>query len=246
MSSSLYVAASGSIIQEKRMEIIANNLANANAVGFKRDKCAFQVPKPEDAARNTETTSQTGLLAKQPFETYTDYNQGPLMATGNPLDLGLSGDGFFVVKTPDGERYTRSGNFVLNTDKTLVTQDGHPVVGDGGPIVVNAANVTIDETGAVIADGKRVGALKIVDFPKPYALQKEGGGLFKTSDDQIEPIEATEVTVNQGFVEGSNINPVVEMTEMIETVRGYESYQRIIQFLGEINAKAANEVGRLG
>jgi len=246
MSNSMYVAASGSIIQEKRMEIIANNLANVNAVGFKRDRCAFQVPNPEDEARAAETTVQTGLLAKQPFETYTDYNQGPLHATGNPLDLALSGDGFFVVKTPDGEKYTRSGNFVLDAEKNLVTQDGHQVVGQGGPIVVDGAQVTIDETGAVIINGKRAGALKIVDFPKPYALQKDGGGLFKKADDQPEPIAAADVTVNQGFVEGSNINPILEMTEMIETVRGYESYQRIIQFLGEINAKAANEVGRIG
>jgi len=246
MSSPIYVAASGSIIQEKRMEIIANNLANVNAVGFKRDSCAFQVPNPEDAARNTETTSQTGLLAKQPFETYTDYNQGPLQATGNPLDVALSGDGFFVVNTADGEKYTRAGNFVLNSERTLVTQDGHPVLGDGGPIVVTGSDVKIDETGAIMVDGRRVGALKIVDFPKPYALRKDGGGLFKKGEDQPPPGPAADVPVNQGFVEGSNINPVLEMTEMIETVRGYESYQRIIQFLGEINAKAANDVGRIG
>jgi flagellar basal-body rod protein FlgG len=106
--------------------------------------------------------------------------------------------------------------------------------------------VVIDDAGNVSVDGKRIAALKIVDFPKPYALQKSGLSLFFPGDESLQPLPAADATVQQGFVEGSNINVVQEMTEMIETVRGYESYQRIIQFLSEINAKATNDVGRLG
>ena len=255
MSGSIYMAASGALAYEKRLQIISNNLANVNTVGYKMDQGHFRV---FDVAENESptfveppelNTSQAPLFWMQ-FDMYTDFSGGNLRSTGNDLDLALIGNGFFCVQTPDGVAYTRKGAFTLNADGILVTQDGWPVLGDGGEITVDGQEnpqkhkkFSVDEQGYISVDGNQVGSLRIVDFPKPYNLTKLGDTLFQPAAAAGEA-NAEDVKVSQGFVELSNVDAVKMMTEMIEVLRGYESYQKVIRSADEANAKALNDVGR--
>jgi len=254
MSGAIYMAASGALAYEKRMEIISNNLANVNTAGYKMDEGHFRLFEMADpVGPPIEITTQTaGSQADMfwiEFNMYTDYSNGSLRNTGNDFDLALAGKGFFCVQSPDGVQYTRKGEFTLNSEGVLVTQDGWPVLGDSGEIRVqsNASpykhkKFEVDREGIVNVDGSQVGRLRIVDFPQPYQLQKMGNSLFKPMDDSIGETEAGKVDVAQGFIELSNVDAVKMMTEMIEVLRGYESYQKVIRSVDEANAKVINEV----
>jgi len=256
MSGGIYMAASGALAYEKRLQIISNNLANANTVGYKMDHGQFQSIDPADlpatfVPNSPElTTSQAQSFWFQ-FNSYTDFTHGSPKNTGNDFDLSLIGDGFFCVQKPDGVYYTRKGDFTLNADGVLVTRNGHPVIGDGGEITVKGTEnphqykkFAVDEEGNVSNDGKQVGRLRIVDFPDPGKLMKMGDTLFKPVENSLPPIEAEDFKVSQGFVELSNVDVVKMMTEMIEVLRGYESYQKVIRTADEASAKSINEVGQ--
>jgi flagellar basal-body rod protein FlgG len=185
------------------------------------------------------------------FNSYTDFSTGSVKNTGNDFDLALIGKGFFCVQKPDGVHYTRKGDFTLNADGVLVTRNGWPVMGEGGEITVkNKENphqlkkFGVDEEGNVSVDGKQVGKLRIVDFNQPYKLRKMGDTLFKPADNSPPAQETEDVKVSQGFVEQSNVDVVKMMTEMIEVLRGYESYQKVIRTADEANARAINEVAK--
>jgi len=251
------MAASGALAYEKRLHIISNNLANANTVGYKMDHGQFSVFNPADSADQSlqnpsETdTSQANLFWMQ-FNMYTDHTSGSLKNTGNDFDLALVGKGFFCVQKPDGVHYTRKGDFTLNSEGVLVTRNGWPVMGESGEITVKTEGdqhqykkFAVDEEGNVSVDGNQVGSLRIVDFPKPYRLTKMGDTLFKPAAAGPEATKAEDFKVSQGFVELSNVDVVKMMTEMIEVLRGYESYQKVIRTADEANAKAINEVGRI-
>ena len=171
---------------------------------------------------------------------YTDFSEGSIKETGNSLDLAINGEGFFVVNTPDGPRYTRSGNFSLNGANMLSTQDGYPVMGENGPVIIEGGTVTIDPDGRVIVDGEEVNRLRIVDFPKPYNLKKIGNNLFEADG----AIPATNYSISQGFLEMSNVDQIKEMVSMIEILRGYESYRKVINAIDE-TASRTNEIGRV-
>ena len=256
MSGSIYMAASGALAYEKRLQLISNNLANANTVGYKMDNGTFRVLGSAENENPTfeeppELNTSNAPLFWIQFDTYTDYSGGSLRKTGNDLDLALIGDGFFCVQTPDGVAYTRKGSFTLDADGTLVTQDGWPVLGDGGEIKVDGQEnpqihkrFSVDEEGNISVDGSEVGSLRIVDFPKPYSLKKIGNTLFQPIASATGEAKAEDVQVSQGFVELSNVDAVKMMTEMIEVLRGYESYQKVIRSADEANSKAINDVGR--
>jgi flagellar basal-body rod protein FlgG len=256
MSGAIYMAASGALAYEKRLQIISNNLANANTVGYKMDHGQFQFIDPANlppsvAPNSPElNTSQAQSFWFQ-FNSYTDFSTGSVKNTGNDFDLALIGKGFFCVQKPDGVHYTRKGDFTLNADGVLVTRNGWPVMGEGGEITVkNKENphqfkkFGVDEEGNVSVDGKQVGKLRIVDFNQPYKLRKMGDTLFKPADNSPPAQETEDVKVSQGFVEQSNVDVVKMMTEMIEVLRGYESYQKVIRTADEANARAINEVAK--
>lgn len=260
MIDGIYVAASGGYKQEKSLEVITNNLANVNTIGFKRDLLAFKsflAPfpgSPQNAspglgaslAARKKDTSYTGIV-----ELRSDLSQGRLVSTGNPLDVALEGEGFFEIKTKDGLRYTRQGNFKLNSDKILVTQNNNPVMGSGGPITIKSggANISINSKGTISAGkgpGKNVaGSLKIVNFKNPGELIKAGDGLFFLPDGSSGEFKTPEFSLHQGFIEYSNVSAIKEMTKMIEVMRGYQAYQQLIQTIDSANAKAAIDIGRL-
>ena len=257
MSGGIYMAASGALAYEKRLQIISNNLANANTVGYKMDHGQFQSIDPADLPASSTLTGpemNTSLAQSFWFEfnSYTDFTHGSLKNTANDFDLALIGKGFFCVQKPDGVHYTRKGDFTLNTDGVLVTRNGWPVMGDGGEITVNNKEnphqykkFAVDEEGNVSVDGKEIGSLRIVEFSEPYSLRKMGDTLFKPAENSPPAQEAQDFKVSQGFVELSNVDVVKMMTEMIEVLRGYESYQKVIRTADEASARAINEVGKI-
>ena len=221
----IYQAIRGSLIQGRRFDIITNNLANVGTTGFKKDMLTF------------------GRTLKKCVKT--DLSQGNLRLTGNPLDVALEGDGFFRIKTPHGIRYTRNGDFCLDADGVLVTKNGNPVLGESGTILIRGGNITIDTQGRITVDEAVVDTLSVATFVRPERLQKEGLSYCIYNGDQREITKPKDVLVKQGHLEESNVMVVEEMTRMIETLRTYESYQKIIQTFDETNYKAISEVGRV-
>jgi len=256
MGGSIYMAASGALAYEKRLQIISNNLANANTVGYKMDHGQFEAIDPANLpasmVSNTPemTTSQAHNFWFQ-FSSYTDFSSGSLKNTGSDFDLALIGEGFFCIQKPDGVHYTRKGDFTLDADGVLVTGNGYPVIGDGGEISIKDADnpqkikaFEVDQEGNVFVNGQQAGSLRIVKFPEPDKLLKMGDTLFKAPENSPPPQEVEDARVSQGFVELSNVDVVKMMTEMIEVLRGYESYQKVIRTADEASAKSINDVGK--
>ena len=245
MNSGMYAAVSGNIASMQRMEVITNNLANINTVGFKKDRMIFDTML--NSAKNP--TQPAGTLTDAPvlsdYTVETDFSAGPLKQTGNPLDLALDGSGFFVVNTPQGKAYTRQGNFHLDGNGKVVTADGYEVQGGGGPVTIKGGKVDINEKGEVSVDGQQVATLSVVDFPKPYQLQKIGSAMFVPSGPEMTEQPATGTQVRQGALEDSNVQPLLEMVNLIETTRLYESCVKTIQSYDEMANKAANDLGRV-
>jgi flagellar basal-body rod protein FlgG len=253
MYTGLYAAVSGSLAHEKRLAILTNNLANANTAGFKADRPIFQVdPLPVVVGPVTAPDGTTVAATLDRFQgrdsaqtqlsaVHTDFTPGDLRDTGNPLDLALEGRGFFAVQTPDGVAYTRQGTFTLNADGVLVTSGGLPVLGDNGPLRLRGGKIEIDPSGRVSADGTLVDRLKVVDFPRPYALEKQGDVLFRSVVPNPPTIPATGV-VRQGAIETANVQPVRLLVSVMETSRAYEAYQKVIQAFNDTAGRAVNDI----
>jgi len=198
-------------------------------------------------------------------ESFTVFNQGALKQSNNPFDLALDGQGFFSVETTRGERYTRNGSFHLSKEGILVTKQGEPVLGENGIIRIKKNNFVVDKKGnvyqnaALSGDPERlvsmeenewenlelVDTLKVVDFERPRFLKKEGDSLWKTTEEAGESQQAalgSETKVEQGFLEGSNVNPVTEMVRMIEVNRAYEANQKTITTQDELSGRLINDV----
>ena len=172
-----------------------------------------------------------------------DFSVGPVRQTQNPLDLAIMGDGFFVVQSPNGLQYTRKGSFSINDQGQLSTADGWPVMGQGGPITIDGSRLVINDQGQIFVDDNQVGTLQIEDFAKPYDLQKVGDTLFVPANDRGRSVPAEDYRIAQGSVELSNVEAIRTMTEIIETLRVFESYQRVMRAADDATAKTVNEVG---
>jgi len=246
MSQALFSVASGAKYHEERLDVLANNLSNINTDGYKEDKLIFRIPK-EEGARSEKPGVMSSLYSSPPVPSgiTIDFSQGDLKQTDHPLDLALSGDGFFCIDAPDGTRYTRKGSFTLDQDGVLVTKQGHPVQGEGGAIKISGQDVRIDENGKVHVDGEPVGAIKVVGVMGPNSLRKVGDTMFAPALGAAEEVKAENVVVKQGFIESSNVNGLRAMTEMIDVMRGYESYQKVIQFLDDVTRRSITDVGKL-
>ena len=255
MSYGLYAAVSGSMVQEKRMEILSNNLANVNTSGFKEDRPIFRefYNKVNNTIMLIDTASQGNSMLAQKMDmgyltfsgVKTDFSAGDMKYTGNPLDVAISGPGFFAVNTPRGELYTRMGNFSLNDRGELVTHEGYTLKGKGESIKIEGTEITIDRKGAVTVDGVNIDTLKLVDFEDCTALRKVGDNLFENREGGNEK-KADECEIKHQTLELSNINIVKEMVKMIDVLRLYESYQKVIQSLDETTSRATREVGVVG
>jgi len=275
----LFTAASGMNVQQNRLDEIANNLANVDLNGYKKDT-AIQKAFPEMLMRrmnddgmhkfpfgSVDSAPIVGTLGTgvETNEVYTNFTQGPLKQTENDFDLAIEGSGFMTVQTPQGERLTRNGAFLVNSDGYLVTKTGDFVAGENGPIKLKKNNFVIDQDGTVwqnstfATDDKRlvsqaenqweniekVDRLKIVDVTRRRYLEKQGNSYWRATDEsgpaQIIGPDARP-KVRQGFLEGANVNAVQEMVEMIEVNRAYDANQKTIQTEDALIGKLWNEV----
>ncbi|MDR2893360.1 MAG: flagellar basal-body rod protein FlgF [Deltaproteobacteria bacterium] len=259
MQNSMFSGLFGALTNEHRMNSIANNLANVNTVGYKRDTLAFKdtfmmyahdqimepianvrseklFPDPHHAARPRLAVSQT------------DFSQGSLKGTGGTLDLAISGEGFFTVMTPQGEYYTRNGHFRLDAAGTLITEQGYPVMSNGGEIVVppGVKSLVVAEDGQVYGDDEVLGQINVVNIDNPSAsLEKLGHNLFRGREGaEVALIEENVGTVAQGFLEMPNVDVVYEMVNMIEAQRQFEAYQKVMQTSDAVDREATTKVGR--
>lgn len=258
MDNSMYSALFGALSQEHRIDMISNNLANVNTTGFKKDQSAFKdvfIRYASDYADPNMTLQDRTLWpdAKLLSQTrltgnYVDYNQGSLKNTGNPLDLAIDGEGFFRVRTEDGQTgYTRNGSFRINAEtNNLETAQGRVLLGDGGPIQIpeDTSNIAVNAHGEIRADGELVGDVGLVTFDDLGDLEKRGETLFRLREGaRAGEVPAENARVSQGFLEGSNVEVVREMVNMIDTMRTFESLQKAMTTSKEADDKVIRQVG---
>ena len=225
--------------QWRRHEVLANNIANVSTPSFKKDDVVLNPPAP-----TTPGAGAAMLPSSVSVIQWTDFAQGSVQQTGRSLDVAINGPGFFVVQTPAGDRYTRAGSFNVGSDGLLVGPSGDPVLGQRGLIRLNGSQVTVTGTGDVVEAGRVVETLKVVDLPRPYAVLKEGNGLYALSAPDLVPSPAKGFEIAAGALEGSNVSTMESMVTMIEVLRTYEAAQRALQAVDEVNARATNEIGR--
>ena len=221
MENSLIIALARQSVLGRQMDVIATNLANLETAGFKSEHMIF--------AEHLEFTEDGEVLSLVHDVSFVrDLTEGPMVATQSSLDLAIHGNGYFVVDTPDGERYTRHGVFLLDDSGQIVTTEGHPVLSSGGgPILIppETSNITITRDGTVSADTEEIAKIKRAAFENPQALSKVGSGLYDAGEQT--PLAAPGAEVLQGMVENSNVQGVVEMTRMIDTVRSYQAAAKL-------------------
>ena len=236
-------AAAAMQFYERRQQAIANNLANVDTVGFKKERVFGRLV--DDAVMAADAI--------------TDRSQGDVTPTGNALDVALQGDAFLVVQTPDGERLTRGGALRMDDQRRLVTQQGHLVLGENGPIQLPQGDVGIGRNGVITVQPPATGegatrkngiptnlnniVLRIETVPANAVLQHAGGGMF-LPDSARKPAAEADRVVMQGALEASNVNAIESLTEMIDTVRAYADVQKSISVMDDIRGIAANQIGK--
>lgn len=243
----LYVAAAGMLAEERRLDVVANNLANADTAGYKRAVAVAESPFALLLRRvgDGPVAAPVGPLGvgAAVTETAAIMTQGGLRPTGQPLDLALVGEGFFAVQTPAGVRYTRDGSFTLDAEGYLTTAAGHRVLGTAGPIKAAGAEVTVTAEGEVLVDGRSAGRLRLAAFPAGTALAREGDNLFRAPAGVTE--QAARARVRAGYLELANVEPVREMVEMMAVMRAYEAAQRAVRAHDETLGRAVNDIARV-
>lgn len=242
----IYTAASGMLAESLRNDAIANNLANANTAGYKKDVAVTKDFASMLIKRMNygEEDSWIGTLGVGSMvdEIATIHNPGMMSQTGNDLDMAINGKGFFTVETPNGVRYTRNGAFTLNAQGELVTQDGYRVMGRNGAIRVNG-KLSVTGNGSIAINGVQTDQLQLVEFANEKQLVKEGANLF-TVPNGVQGQPATG-QVKQGLLEQSNVNVVSEMVNLIAGYRAYEVNGKAVQSHDQLMDKAVNEVGKV-
>ena len=251
----LYTASSGMINEQKRMDVIANNLANVNTTGFKKDSVAVQSFEDVLTVRmNGDSPVRSTVIGKMTLgarvgDIYTDYSQGTVRQTNESLDFAINGNGFFTVgyineQGQMEQRYTRDGSFTVNADGDLTTKDGFYVLDSNGQTInIPNGEISVVEDGTIYVNGENVGQLNIVDFDDKENMLKIGDNLYEyIGEGQGVPADGQ---IIQGYLEQSNVNIISEMVDMINVMRSYEASQKVIQTQDETLGKAVNEIGRI-
>jgi flagellar basal-body rod protein FlgF len=246
MDNTLLVSLSHQLAAYRSMDVIANNIANVSTPGFKRESVKFEEyissmrpAEGETGPKSISFVQDTGVSR--------DLRPGTLLMTNAPFDVAVGGKGYFAVQTANGERYTRDGHFSLDTDGNLVDSNGNKVMGDGGPITLTPDDGTIHfaEDGTITGQTttgttNQLGKLRVVDFENDSTLQAEGNNLFSTD----QPAQtATDGRVQQGMLENSNVEPVVEMAKMIDVMRAYEATANLSQAQEDLMKSAIDKLG---
>jgi flagellar basal-body rod protein FlgF len=236
------LAASGLRARMESLDLLANNIANASTGGYKADREFYSLYAAPETAGND--SSSTMPLIERPW---VDHTQGVLRTTGNPLDVALSGKGFFAVNGPSGPLYTRNGNFRLATDGKLTSADGYPVRSpQGAPLTVQGTRpLEISSDGTVTQDGVVVGKLEIVDFTSTAGLSKQGSNYFRVTDPTVLPGAASGTTVEQGRLEASNTGTAESAVRLVSVMRQFEMLHKAVNLGSEMNKKAIEEVAKV-
>lgn len=237
--------------QQRQMDAVANNLANVNTAGYKADEVLFREYYNEYVGQDLESEeerfaheefispfSRGGTSYVKPDHVSPSMKQGMFKDTNNDFDIAIKSEGFFIVDSPYGPRYTRNGNFLKDAEGFLTTNAGHKVLGKNGPIKISGNNFSVGQDGSVLVDGNEVDFFRIVNFPEPTRLTKLGNSLWVPSSIQQKPIEIERPVLMQGVLEGSNVESVQEMVKMITVNRSYEASQRILNSMDELSEKS--------
>ncbi|HWV21297.1 MAG TPA: flagellar basal-body rod protein FlgF [Devosia sp.] len=241
MENAQLIGLSRQMALQRHMDMVANNIANINTTGFKAEQLLFEEYKMPVAAHGDFSGDDRTLSYVQDWATIQDFSDGAMVQTDAPLDLAISGDGFFTVQTAAGERWTRGGAFQINNEGTLVDLSGNPVMGDGGQIQFGPeeTDIRVGADGSISSSAGAKGRLRIVEFAEVQALVREGNNLMSGGT----PIAATNSRVLQGFTEKSNVSGVAEMAEMIRVTRAYESIASLGQKQDDMRRDAIKRLG---
>jgi flagellar basal-body rod protein FlgF len=248
MDNALLVGLSRQVALQRELDVVANNLANLNTNGFKGESVRFEEYLSSPARTDTFPLADRRVSFVQDRATIADFSQGPLTNTGSPLDVAISGDGFLVVDTPAGERYTRNGALARSANGELVTSQGYRVRGANGAIQFdqNDTDILIARDGTISAlNGNQIadrGKIRLVRFNDPQLLSNEGLGLYAANAQQPQPVTPT-TTLVQGALEKSNVSPVLEMTRMLEVTRAYTSLTNLMTSADQLRRTAINKLG---
>lgn len=249
MQNAILIGLSRQVGLAREMDVVSNNIANMNTTGYKADSSLFE-EYLNSAARADQTGSRISFVRDRGV--WHDMSPGPLERTGNPLDVAIDGQGFLVVQTPAGERYTRNGSLQINSTGQLVTSEGFPVMGDGGPITLQQGDrqVSISKDGTISVregtsnvDSAR-GKLRLVTFTNIQQLRKDGSGTFNPVGGET-PQPAIKAGLVQGAVEKSNVRGVVEMSRMIEITRSYTQIDSLLQQQNDLAQSAIDKLAEV-
>jgi len=245
MISGIYACSSSLETLQQQQEIIANNLANINTCGYKKGKGQFR--KFDDALESQAAAGSSSANSDVPgLKNEIDFTAGKLMRTGNSLDLAIEGEGFFVLQSPNGLRFTRKGTFSLSSDGILVSGQGWPVVSSNGEIKVRkgTGQIAVSEGGNVSAGGRSLGKVLVVNFKDTEVLQRSEHTTFRTAEEDTMPPKAESAKVQQGYTETSNVEMVDELVAMIATMRSYEASQRLMSQQYETLSKRTSQASQ--
>lgn len=247
MISGIGEAAMGAMAQERKLDTISNNLANANTVGFRKDVLTFKGILTS-AIAGEDSTGFSSLVPQEDMVAF-DTTEGDYQQTGRTFDLAIEGKGFFKVRDSNGKfYYTRAGNFSLNQIGRLTTADGkYEVLNSSNTSInldiANAKSISVDGNGEIYVNGERATNIGIADFNDYSGIAKLGGALFSAGDEVAKPVAAP--SIKSGFLENSSVNSIVEMGQMIEAMRNMEANMQVIRFQDSTLDKAVNDLGRL-
>jgi len=243
MDNSFMVGLSAQQVLQQRMDMTANNLANMTTAGFKTERLLTRELSERPAAAQD---SPADIAFVDAWTLQRDFSTGPLEQTGNPLDLAIEGEGFFVVQTAAGEAYTRDGRFTLDDQGRVVTRVGEPVQGENGPLTIdiNAGQFSISREGTITQNNAQLGTFRTVAFNTPAALEKAGNNLWRSTGETPRATENSHIA--PGFVEGSNVNAVSELTQMIEISRAYQAVSKLIAQSDELRSTSIEKLARVG
>lgn len=253
MDRGTYASASAGLYQLRRLDVVNHNLVNVNTPGFKGqiltaerrsfDQTLAGKMNPEAPYARADHERVPGVVNVQ---TRTDFSQGPVQITGNPLNVALrNAKDFFVITTPDGPQYSRAGNFTLRADGALVTPEGFSVQGDGGEIVADGGKIEITANGTVLSDGQDVGRVRVVRFQETDNLQRAAGARFQLGEGVEGPEALDDPSLTPGALEMSNVSAIESMVQLISANRGFDLYSRSARTIDEMNQQATRDLGRV-
>jgi flagellar basal-body rod protein FlgF len=244
LENAAYIGLSRQMTLRRELDIVANNIANADTTGFKVEQLMLGTEVGERARNDQVRPGVSFVLDKGVGR---DFGQGAMQQTGRPLDFAIDGEGaFFTVGDgANGEAYTRDGAFTLDPEGRLTTKAGAPVLGDGGEIVLNPAlgPVSVGADGTITQDGQTTGRLSVVRFEALGVLEKGGDGLYRNTSN-AQTMDAPDARIQQGMLEAANVNPLIEITNLVEISRAYESVTRMIENATDLSRRAVERLGR--